>query len=212
MAAYSAVALAARSAREDRLRAAADRAVPAGGRVVRTRSGAVAILAPAAGDADPATWAEAIRTRIAASLGDPSVSAGVAGPKSDAGGAHQALLEAEQALLVGRALQGEGRTVAFSALGPYCFVLGQPASDIRRFCERILGPLDDDLVRTLEEYVRSHGSVKTVAERLFLHRNTVRQRLRRIGRLTGADLADADSRLAMQLAILGRRALEQLAS
>lgn len=212
MAVYSAVVVTTRGPREDGLREAADAVAPAGARVLRTRSGAIAILTPTREVEDPAPWAEDVRARIAATLGDPTVSAGVAGPKRDAGGAHQALLEAEQSLLVGRALHGEGRTVAFSQLGPYCFVLGQPASDIKEFCERVLGALDDDLIRTLEEYVRSHGSVKTVAERLFLHRNTVRQRLRRIGQLTGADLADADARLAMQLAILGRRALERLAS
>lgn len=212
LAAYSAMALAARGAREDRLRQAAESAAPVGARVLRTRAGAIAILTPTAEGQDPAPWAEDVRARIAGTLGDPAVSAGVAGPKRDTGGAHQALLEAEHSLLVGRALHGEGRTVAFSQLGPYCFVLGQPASDIREFCEKVLGALDDDLIRTLEEYVRSHGSVKTVAARLFLHRNTVRQRLRRISQLTGADLEDADSRLAIQLAILGRRALERLAS
>lgn len=212
MAAYSAIALASRTTREDRLRPAAESAAPLGARVLRVRSGAIAILTPTSEGQDPASWAEDVRARIARTVGDPTVSAGVAGPKRDAGGAHQALLEAEQSLLVGRALHGEGRTVAFSQLGPYCFVLGQPASDLREFCERVLGGLDEDLVRTLEEYVRSHGSVKIAAARLFLHRNTVRQRLRRISQLTGADLEDADSRLAMQLAILGRRALERLVS
>lgn len=212
MATYSAVALTSRGSREDRLRPAAEAAAPLGARVLRARSGAIAILAPTSEREDPAPWAEDVRARIADRLGDRSVSAGVSGPKRDSAGAHQVMLEAEQSLLVGRALHGEGRTVAFSQLGPYCFVLGQPASDIREFCERVLGALDDDLIRTLEEYIRSHGSVKTVAARLFLHRNTVRQRLRRIARITGADLEDADSRLAMQLAILGRRALDQLAS
>ena len=212
MAAYSAVALASRGSREDRLRPAAEAAAPLGARVLRARSGAVAILTPTRSGEDPAPWAEDVRSRVAEQLGDLSLSAGVSGPKRDAAGAHQALLEAEQSLFVGRALHGEGRTVPFSGLGPYCFVLGQPASEIRQFCERILGTLDEALVRTLEEYVRSHGSVKTVAERLFLHRNTVRQRLRRIAARTGADLDDADARLAMQLAILGRRALEQLTS
>lgn len=212
MAAYAALALTTRGRREDTLRAAAEAAAPAGSRVVRTRSGAIAILTPIGELEDPAPWAEDVRVRIAGTLGDPSLSGGLAGPKRDAGGAHQALLEAEQSMIVGRALHGEGRTVAFSQLGPYCFVLGQPASELREFCEKVLGALDEDLIRTLEEYIRSHGSVKTVAGRLFLHRNTVRQRLRRIARVTGADIDDADSRLAMQLAILGRRALERLGS
>ena len=132
-------------------------------------------------------------------------------------GAHLALLQAEQAVVVGRGLRGDGRVTLFDDLGPYCFVLGRPESDIREFADRILGPLAEDgrhadLLRTLDAYLRLHGSLNAVARDLFLHRNTVRQRLRRIAKLTGADLNDAEARLALQLALLGRQALERLAS
>src|SRR5438094_223954 len=128
-----------------------------------------------------------------------------------------ALLQAEQAVVVGRGLRGDGRVTLFDDLGPYCFVLGRPESDIREFADRILGPLAEDgrhadLLRTLDAYLRLHGSLNAVARDLFLHRNTVRQRLRRIAKLTGADLGDAEARLALQLALLGRQALERLAS
>jgi DNA-binding PucR family transcriptional regulator len=52
--------------------------------------------------------------------------------------------------------------------------------------------------------------VNAVARDLFLHRNTVRQRLRRIAQLTGADLTKSDDRLALQLALIGRQALQHL--
>ena len=67
-------------------------------------------------------------------------------------------------------------------------------------------------MRTLDAFLRLHGSLNAVARELYLHRNTVRQRLRRIAMLTGADLGDADERLALQLALLGRAALARLAS
>lgn len=126
------------------------------------------------------------------------------------------MIEAEHALAMGRALHGDGRTTHFDELGPYCFVVGRPQAEIRGFVERVLGPLEtererhEDLAQTLEAYLDAHGSLNEVARRLFLHRNTVRQRLRRIAEVTGADLDDADARLALQLAILGRRALGQL--
>jgi purine catabolism regulator len=188
-----------------------------GARVVRSRSGGAAALHELDGDLDARAHAEALRARVARMAGDAGVSAGVGGPKRGAAGAHLALLQAEQAVVVGRALRGEGCVTHFDDLGPYCFVLGRPESDIREFADRVLGPLTDvekhaDLVRTLESYLRSHGSLNAVARELFLHRNTVRQRLRRISRLTGADLNDADARLALQLALLGRDALERLAS
>jgi purine catabolism regulator len=117
---------------------------------------------------------------------------------------------------LGRALNGPGRVTAFEDLGPYCFVLGRPTEEIRAFCRAVLGPLAEsaqhDELRTLEEFLRAHGSVNGVARALFLHRNTVRQRLKRIGALTGADLEDADQRVQLYLAVLGQNALRELAS
>jgi DNA-binding PucR family transcriptional regulator len=87
------------------------------------------------------------------------------------------------------------------------------AAALRSFCSRVLGPLAEekhsDLRRTLEEYIRSHGSQSLVSRRLYLHRNTVRQRLRRIEHLTGADLDHPEERLMLQLALLGRAELER---
>ena len=214
---YIAIAFASRdAAAATRLRVAIAELVP-DARVVRSRSGIAAALREVAGPVDTRTDAESLRARLAEATGDDALSAGVGGPKRGAAGAHLALLQAEQAVVVGRALRGDGRVTLFDDLGPYCFVLGRPESDIREFADRILGPLADadrhsDLVRTLDAFLRLHGSLNAVARDLYLHRNTVRQRLRRIAKLTGADLRNADARLALQLALLGRQALERLAS
>ena len=215
--AYIAIAFASRDAAiAARLRVTVAELAP-DARVVRSRAGVAAAVRELTGPVDARAYAESLRSRLANSTGDGALSVGVGGPKQGATGAHLALLQAEQAVVLGRALRGEGRVTLFDDLGPYCFVLGRPESDIREFANRILGPLADgeryaDLVRTLDSYLRLHGSLNGVARDLFLHRNTVRQRLRRISKLTGADLKDADSRLALQLALLGRQALERLAS
>lgn len=219
MAAY-AMAFASRSgpAAVPRVRAALAGRVSADARFAQGRSGAVILVVELAEGADPATVAEELRARLTEATGDASLSAGVSAPVWDHGAPRLAMLQAEQALYVGRSENGKGGTVSFDALGPYCYVLGRPARDIRATSRRVLGPLaeDDpamrDLVRTLEEYLRAHGSVKDVARRLRVHRNTVRLRLRRIARLTGADLSDADTRLTLHLAIIARRALERMAS
>ena len=184
-------------------------------RVVRTGS-AVTVVREHTGDADLRAEAERLRVLVGEGVAD-DVSAGVAGPKPGQSGAHFALLQAQHALTIGRGLRGHGQTVHFDELGAFCFVLTQPTEEIRAFAERALGPLiaedsDDQLFDTLEAYLRHSGSVNTVAKQLFLHRNTVRHRLRRIRKLISADLADPDTRLSLQLAILGWRALEQVAS
>lgn len=160
--------------------------------------------------------AESLRLAAAERAGDAGVSAGLGGPRDRERSLRLAALHAEQAMRLGRALNGPGRVTAFEDLGPYCFVLGRPTEDIRAFCRTVLGPLAEsaqhDELRTLEEFLRAHGSVNGVARALFLHRNTVRQRLKRIGQLTGADLEDVDQRVQLYLAVLGQNALRELAS
>lgn len=214
MAEYVAVAVAGRG--PDTVASALERAVPGTVAGTRRRGGTlVGLIEPRAG-ATPREVANAVRLAVDAGTGDGIVSIGVAGPRRGSAGAQVAMLEAEHALAIGRALHGDGRTTHFEELGPYCFVVGRPRSEIRGFVERVLGPLEtererhEDLAQTLEAYLDAHGSLNEVARRLFLHRNTVRQRLRRISEITGADLSNGDSRLALQLAILGRRALDQL--
>ena len=167
-------------------------------------------------DDDARTVAESLRRAEADRVGDPTLSAGLGGPRDAERSIQLTALHAEQAVRLGRALNGPGRVTVFADLGPYCFVLGRPTEEIRSFCRTILGPLAEDAQRdelkTLEEFLRAHGSVNGVARALFLHRNTVRQRLKRIGQLTGADLEDADQRVQLYLAVLGQNALAQLAS
>lgn len=165
---------------------------------------------------DARSVAESMRREQADRRGESGLSAGLGGPRDAERNIQLSALHAEQAVRLGRALNGPGQVTAFADLGPYCFVLGRPTAEIRVFCRTILGPLAEDAkrdeLRTLEEFLRAHGSVNGVARALFLHRNTVRQRLKRIGELTGADLEDADQRVQLYLAVLGQNALAQLAS
>ena len=212
---YLAVAFASRSA-NGHLRPAVSDAAPEGAKVVRTRADVVAAVYEIDEDTDPRAEAERLRLIIAEETEDAELTAAVSGPKRGSTGAHLALLQAEQAAALERGNGGAGKTTHFDDLGPFRFVLGQPESDIEAQAERALGALADDeeryadLIRTLEAFMRLHGSVNAVARDLFLHRNTVRQRLRRIGQLTGANLSDPNDRLALQLALIGREALEQL--
>ena len=61
-----------------------------------------------------------------------------------------------------------------------------------------------DLWDTLEAYL-GLGSGAAAARRLFVHYNTLKHRLRKIGELTNADLHDPRTRLALALALETRR-------
>ena len=56
------------------------------------------------------------------------------------------------------------------------------------------------LLATLEEFLRRHGSISATSEALYVHPNTLRQRLRRIAELSGLDLR-RDDWLAIEIAV-----------
>ena len=212
---YLAIAFSSRTA-SGHLRAAVTAAAPADAKVVRTRSDVIAAVFQVDRAVDARSEGERLRRQVAKDAQDAELSVAVSGPKRGVTGAHLALLQADQAVSLARTNGGKAKTTHFEDLGPYRFVLGQPESDIEAFAAAVLGPLVDDdryadLLKTLEAYLKLNGSVNGVARDLYLHRNTVRQRLRRIGQLTGAKLTNADDRLALQLALLGHQALERIA-
>jgi hypothetical protein len=66
-----------------------------------------------------------------------------------------------------------------------------------RLVHGVLGPVlalegeeRDTLIGTLRTWIDEAGSVGTTAERLFCHRNTIRNRMQRIEALTNRSLAD----------------------
>jgi DNA-binding PucR family transcriptional regulator len=56
------------------------------------------------------------------------------------------------------------------------------------------------LLATLEEYLRRHGNISATAEALYVHPNTLRQRLRRIHELSDIDLR-RDDWLMVEIAV-----------
>jgi molybdopterin-binding protein len=59
-----------------------------------------------------------------------------------------------------------------------------------------------DLVRTLEVFFATNGNATEAADLLFLHRNSLLYRLKRIQELTGVDLNEPKVRLGFQLGLL----------
>jgi len=78
--------------------------------------------------------------------------------------------------------------------------------DLHTFKEEILGPLlayegGGDLVKTLEVFFEHNGNLSQAAEALYIHRNTLIYRMERIAEITGLDLDNTETRLAVQLAL-----------
>jgi purine catabolism regulator len=100
-------------------------------------------------------------------------------------------------------------------LGVYRLLLSlRDSGALAPFVRQTLQPLDDDrrsgdlLLETLEVYFAHNGNALRAAQQLHLHRNSMLYRLRRVSELLGQDLEDPDVRLALQVALKGRRVLE----
>lgn len=81
--------------------------------------------------------------------------------------------------------------------------------------ERVLGPLDrlapadrDVLVDTLRAWLEADGSAQRAGTRLYCHRNTVLNRLRRFEQLTGRSLARPADLVEISLALAAGRLLD----
>jgi purine catabolism regulator len=78
--------------------------------------------------------------------------------------------------------------------------------ELQAFKQEMLGPLlaydgGGELLRTLETYFRHNGNISQAADALFIHRNTLIYRMERIAEITGLDLDNTETRLALQLAL-----------
>jgi GAF domain-containing protein len=122
--------------------------------------------------------------------------------------AARAFREAVDASLIGRVLIAEGGAIGYSELGAYRYLVHIAADDaphdrMREAVDRLIA-YDNKrrtaLLDTLERYLAERRSVIESARALFIHPNTLRQRLGRIEELTGLNL-DRDDLLSLELAI-----------
>lgn len=84
----------------------------------------------------------------------------------------------------------------------------------RSFANGLLAPLvaqdarsHGRLMETLAAFVAANGNVLHAARELYIHRNTLKYRLRQIEKALGGSLDDPDLRLKLQLALYVRRLL-----
>ena len=133
---------------------------------------------------------------------------GVSELRESPGDAPGAYREACDAATIARALLRDGGAIAYSQVGAYRYLVQIGADDAPR--DRMRAAVDKliaydtkrrtALLDTLERYLSERRSVIESARALFIHPNTLRQRLGRIEELTGLNL-DEDDLLSLELAI-----------
>lgn len=85
------------------------------------------------------------------------------------------------------------------------FVQGLPSPGLVAMCQRLLAPLTADggraLLETFDAYLRHSGNSSRICDELFIHRNTLSYRLRKIGQILRQDLSDGEVRATFMLAM-----------
>jgi purine catabolism regulator len=123
-----------------------------------------------------------------------------------------AAAQARRALEVGRRLDPDRRVHSDAEVGVFAALNGEPGA-VRRFIDRVLGPLDGqrparaaEMLATLEALIDTRN-VGEAAQRLGVHRHTVVYRMARLKQL-GVDVDDPAQRNRIWLALRCRRLLQ----
>lgn len=121
----------------------------------------------------------------------------------------ESIATAEQAIVAAERLAIAARPVFFDELGIYRLLLStDPARDHAAFVERVLGGVravdakkrTATLAETLDVLVDSGFRLPAAAERLDVHVNTLKYRLRKLSEILGGDPSRGELRLELELA------------
>ncbi|MGW2217862.1 PucR family transcriptional regulator [Nonomuraea sp. NPDC001684] len=144
---------------------------------------------------------------VLAALPGTRLSVGVSGALTGAAALKGGVEEAGHARRLAEAR--DGGVVTSDEIYTHALLLATVPGDVRRsFSDRLLSPLlaydrrhQSGLVRTLDVFLDCSGSWNACAERLHVHVNTVRYRIRRIEELTGRNLSAMSDRVDFFLAL-----------
>jgi len=151
---------------------------------------------------DPSTLLEELSSSLRAQgSGAGSTANGIANLR-------RSLVEARQACLMA-ARQGRGAVLSQYDLASHALILALADPDVlSQFRESLLGRVDTHdrqngtvLVATLQAFLDHDGRWQETADALFVHVNTLRNRLEKVSALTGKDLSSTQDRVDLFLAL-----------
>ena len=111
----------------------------------------------------------------------------------------------------------ERSLASFDDLGSYGLLLGlQDTLSLEVFYDSVLGKLREydeqnssDLVNSLACFLEANGHWGDAAEKLYVHRHTLRYRMKRVEEITGRDLDLSQDRMEFWLALKARELIDQ---
>ena len=184
-----------------------------------SRSDSVVVLLQLGGDSSAGVMrlAQELHGTVAELLPEITVSIGLGRPHKSLVDLRQSYYEATYAIKI-RKLKGDSGVIAsFDDLGSYGLLLGlQDTLSLEVFYDSVLGALREydeenssDLVKSLAYFLEANGHWGEAAERLYVHRHTLRYRMKRVEEITGRSLDSAQDRMEFWLALKARELIDQ---
>ncbi len=169
----------------------------------------VAVLPWRSGTQSPAALAPRLAAAVSHRFGGRRVVVGLADPVSGAAELRTPLSRSREACRVLRGRRGGPVAASFAELGSYRLLLESHDEQWRHtFADALLGPLrehdrarDGDLEATLRVFLDHDGQWAPTAAALFVHVNTLRNRLAKVTELTGRDVGRTADRVDLFLAL-----------
>lgn len=144
-----------------------------------------------------------------------SISIGVGSVVAGLGAARQSYKEALTCLDLGRAIKGSDQITFLPEVASYYILATSNASDV---LDNICGPAlaklaafdrehRSDLIKTMECYLECDKNLSETAKELYIHRNTLTNRLEKILDITGLSLDDHKTAFNFRLALQRKKLL-----
>ena len=174
-------------------------------------------LAASAGTPGVIGLAEEMQSAIGQMLPEITVSIGLGRPHKSLVDLRQSYYEALYAIRIRKLKGGLGVIASFDDLGSYGLLLGlQDTLSLEVFYDSVLGRLHEydeqnssDLVKSLACFLEANGHWGEAAERLYVHRHTLRYRMKRVEEITGRDLGSSQDRMEFWLALKAKELIDQ---
>ncbi|MBQ0042639.1 MAG: helix-turn-helix domain-containing protein [Lachnospiraceae bacterium] len=115
--------------------------------------------------------------------------------------------EAKMAMEVGRIFYAEKKIVSYSSLGIGRLIYQLPVNLCRIFIDEVFGPksldeLDDETLLTVRRFLENNQNVSETSRQLYIHRNTLINRIERLQKITGLDIRLFNDAMTLQIALM----------
>ena len=159
---------------------------------------------------------EEIQSIVSNRIEGITVSVGIGNPYKDLKMMKQSLNEAEVALETIKCQGIRNKVINYKDIGIYGLLFSiKNKETLRQYYLNNLGPLADhdminesNLFQTLETYLDENCNITVTSEKLFLHRNTLKYRIKKIEELLECDLHDFNDCANLKIAVYIKRILK----